>query len=58
MKENNAIVMRTFEVMSWITSQAVKNIESVDASKYTAPLKATILYKQSLSRILNGTTWD
>jgi len=28
----------------------------VDASKYTAPLKATVLYKQSLSRILNGTT--
>jgi len=40
--------MCTSEVMSWITSQAIKHIGSVDASKYTAPVKATILYKQSL----------
>jgi hypothetical protein len=56
MKENNAIDMRTSEVINWITSQAIKHIESVDASKYTAPLKTTILYKHWLPRILNGTT--
>jgi hypothetical protein len=44
MKESIAIDLRTSEVVSWLTSQEIKKIESVDASKYTAPLDATFFF--------------